>query len=226
MLVAYLRPPRHLATFDCETVMRRVCLLMTSLLLLSCKQPEPQPAAGASSAAGQDRGSIQSRRLIAAANIALPPEGLTAASLPDSASRGAALTVEFCTQCHALPSPAAHGATDWPSVLRRMWLRIDMLHGELGVRIPSEAERTQVLSYVQAHALQVAENLPPGPGRDVYRERCSRCHLLPDPRNHSSADWPTVLTRMERNMERMKVSGITPDQAQAIITYLRGASRR
>ena len=205
--------------------MRVLRIALPCLVLLAC-QREPQPAAGAASAPTQDTTSVQTRRLIAAAEIALPPEGLAAGSLPDSASRGAALLVEFCTQCHSLPSPAAHGATDWPAVLRRMWLRIDMLHGELGVRIPSEAERTQVLTYITAHALQVAENLPPGPGRDVYRERCSRCHLLPDPRTHSSADWPTVLTRMERNMERMKVSGITPDQAQAIIGYLRTASRR
>jgi len=31
---------------------------------------------------------------------------------------------------------------------------------------------------------------------------------------------------MERNMERMRVSGLTHDQAQAIISYLRTASRR
>jgi hypothetical protein len=32
--------------------------------------------------------------------------------------------------------------------------------------------------------------------------------------------------RMERNMERMKVSGVTNQQAQTIITYLETASRR
>ena len=205
--------------------MRVLRFALPCLLVLGCRA-EPQPAASSTTTPGQDTTSIQARRLIAAANIALPPEGLTAADLPDSATRGAVLTVEFCTQCHALPSPATHGATDWPAVLRRMWLRIDMLHGELGVRIPSEAERTQVLNYLTSHALQVAENLPAGAGRDVYRERCSRCHLLPDPRTHSSADWPAVIMRMERNMERMKVSGVTSEQAQAIITYLRGASRR
>jgi hypothetical protein len=60
----------------------------------------------------------------------------------------------------------------------------------------------------------------------VFQERCSRCHTLPDPRSHSPSDWPAVVMRMERNMERMKVSGVTPDQAQQIITYLGTASRR
>jgi cytochrome c5 len=100
------------------------------------------------------------------------------------------------------------------------------MHGELGVRIPSEGERTQVLNYLMSHALQVAANLPAGTGREVFAERCSRCHLLPDPRTHSGADWPAVLMRMERNMERMRVSGVTPEQAQAIVGYLRRASRR
>jgi len=206
--------------------MRVLRTVLPCLFVLACSKPAPQPATNAASTSAQDTTSIQSRRLIAAANIALPPSGLTAGDLPDPTSPGAVLAVEFCTQCHSLASPATHGPTDWPSTLRRMWLRIDMMHGELGVRVPSEGERTQLLNYMTSHALQVSENLPPGPGREVFRERCSRCHLLPDPRSHSSADWPGVIMRMERNMERMKVSGITHDQADAIIGYLRTASRR
>ncbi|MEK6768436.1 MAG: hypothetical protein AABY85_05525, partial [Gemmatimonadota bacterium] len=104
--------------------------------------------------------------------------------------------------------------------------RIDMMHGELGVATPTSADRTQLLNYLLANALRVAENLPQGRGRDVFEERCGRCHTLPDPRSHSAADWPAVVMRMERNMERMKVSGVTPDQAQHIVLYLEGASRR
>ncbi len=111
-------------------------------------------------------------------------------------------------------------------MLRRMWIRIDMMHGELGVSVPTSADRVQLLGYVLANALKVAEHLPPGPGRDVFQERCSRCHTLADPRSHSPSDWPAVVMRMERNMERMKVSGVTHDQAQQIITYLETASRR
>jgi hypothetical protein len=50
--------------------------------------------------------------------------------------------------------------------------------------------------------------------------------VLPDPRIHSPADWPAVVSRMERNMERMRVSGVTSQQAQQIVLYLETASRR
>jgi hypothetical protein len=119
-----------------------------------------------------------------------------------------------------------HAAQDWPSVARRMWVRIDMMHGELGVAVPGSGDRVALLNYLLANALKVSEHLPAGAGRDVFETMCSRCHLLPDPRQHSAPDWAAVVMRMERNMERMRVSGVTNQQAQAIITYLGIASRR
>ncbi len=206
--------------------MPRFRLLLVGFVLVACAKPEsssqtPNAQGGRDTALSQP-----DRRLLTAATIALPPEGLVAESLPEPASRGAQLLRAYCTQCHALPSPATHAPQDWPSVARRMWVRIDMMHGELGVASPTAADRTQLLNYLLAHALRVAESIPPGPGRDVFEERCSRCHTLPDPRSHSPSDWPAVVMRMERNMERMKVSGVTPGQAQQIITYLGMASRR
>ncbi|MDO8665778.1 MAG: hypothetical protein Q7J79_04150 [Gemmatimonadales bacterium] len=206
--------------------MPRFRFLALGLVLAACSKPESASQDVASQAVANPALTLQERRLLTAATIALPPEGLVAESLPQPASRGAQLLVAYCTQCHALPSPATHAPQDWPSVARRMWVRIDMMHGELGVATPTSADRMQLLNYLLANALKVAQNLPPGAGREVFEERCSRCHTLPDPRSHSSADWPAVVTRMERNMERMKVSGVTPDQAQHIVLYLEGASRR
>jgi len=206
--------------------MPRLRTLLLGFALVACAKPESSSQV-ATGQGGRDTAlTQQDRRLLTAATIALPPGGLVAESLPEPASRGAQLLIAYCTQCHALPSPATHAPQDWPSVARRMWIRIDMMHGELGVATPTAADRTQLLNYVLAHALRVAEHLPPGRGSDVFQERCSRCHTLPDPRSHSPSDWPAVVMRMERNMERMKVSGVTPDQAQQIITYLGTASRR
>jgi cytochrome c5 len=204
---------------------------MMAVGLLACQAPAPRQDAGSQqgarpAAAQAPAQSDQQRRLFAAAMIALPPEGLTPESLPAPQSRGAQLLNAYCTQCHALPSPAMHGAQDWPSVARRMWVRIDMMHGELGVNVPGSGDRVALLNYLLANALKVADHLRPGPGRDVFEATCSRCHLLPDPQQHSSPDWPAVVMRMERNMERMKVSGVTNQQAQTIITYLETASRR
>jgi hypothetical protein len=166
--------------------------------------------------------------LLAAANVALPPPGVTAADLLDPSSSGAQQVAKYCGQCHELPSPAMHSATDWPSIVRRMWLRMELLPVKLGVKVPTVAERFAILDYVTANALKVSgATLPAGPGREAFSQVCSRCHALPDPRVHSREDWPTVYARMERNMERMKVPPPTREQTSDILLYLQTvASRR
>ncbi len=202
-------------------------LTVAAVVLVACNQAKPagQAAAGDTTSAGAGGLTMAQQRLLQAAEIALPP-GTTAESLPEPASPGAKILAQYCTQCHALPSPAMHGPVDWPGVVRRMWVRIDMMAGALGVQIPSTAERSQLLAYLQAHALKVAENLPAGAGRDQFEATCSRCHALADPKVHSPPDWPVVVMRMEKNMEKMKVSGVTHDQAMAIVAYLQKASER
>ncbi len=164
--------------------------------------------------------------LLAAAKVALPPEGLTPGNLPDSGSAGAKVLVTYCTQCHALPSPATHSATDWPSVARRMWLRTEWLPASLHVQVPSMGERYVLLNYLTANALATSDtaSLPPGPGRATFVEMCGRCHAVPDPKVHSAEDWPIVYGRMEQNMDRMSVPRPTGGQPAAILEYLRTAS--
>jgi len=215
--------------------MRSIPILLAGIALTACAKTESPPAGGgggngtgsqASASAAAAPQSDYEQRLLAAAQIALPPEGLSPDSLPDPQSRGAALLNAYCTQCHALPSPAMHASQDWPGVARRMWVRIDMMHGELGVSIPNEGDRVALLNYLLANSLKVADQLPAGAGRDVFAVMCSRCHNLPDPRSHSPADWGAVIMRMERNMERMRVAGLTHDQTDQIVRYLQTASRR
>jgi cytochrome c5 len=109
-----------------------------------------------------------------------------------------------------------------------MWLRMDALQSTRGIHAPSPAERVAMLEYLAQHALRVSgTNLPPGAGREVFSEACSRCHGLPDPRVHSAQDWPAVFQRMERNMTRMKVAPFTREQTTSILLYLQnGASQR
>jgi cytochrome c5 len=185
----------------------------------------PPPAQQAVVSSGLSR---QDRLLLAAASIALPPPGVTPADLPEPASMGAKLAAQYCAQCHDLPAPAMHAATDWPSVVRRMWLRMELLPPDLGVQVPNAAERSGMLEYLMQNALRVSgASLPAGPGRAAFSEVCSRCHALPDPRIHSRQDWPAVFQRMERNMERMKLKPLTGSQPTDILLYLQGvASRR
>ena len=43
-------------------------------------------------------------------------------------------------------------------------------------------------------------NLPEGRS---FKLACEQCHVLPDPLRHTAAEWPAVVSRMERNMEWM-----------------------
>jgi cytochrome c5 len=196
------------------------------VVLAGCTKRQPSGQASAPGDTSATHGlPVMQQRLLEAANILLPP-GVAPESLPEPTSQGAKILGQYCTQCHALPSPSMHGPIDWTIVLRRMWVRIDMMAGSLGVQIPSTAERSLLLAYLQKNALKVAENLPPGPGKDVFMTVCSRCHALADPKVHSPPDWPVVVMRMERNMEKMRVSGVTRPQAEQIVAYLQAASAR
>ncbi len=205
--------------------MKVVYVALAVAAMLACSQPPAQsggqPAQSPSSLSRADA------LLLAAASVALPPEGVTAADLPDPNSTGAQLIAKHCAQCHALPQPSMHSATDWPSVARRMWLREDGLAASLGVSVPTTSERFLMLQYLSTNALKVSgATLPAGPGRESFQLVCSRCHALPDPRNHSPQDWPTVFQRMEVNMARMKVPPLQGTQTTDILMYLQQASRR
>lgn len=191
------------------------------LAAAACQQEKAAQTPKATTEAMAPTGASNDALLLAATRIALPPEGLSPSDLPEPGSPGATLEAAYCGQCHALPSPAMHSATDWPRVLRRMWLRMDRLPDSLGVRTLDEGDRIVLLNYLTANALQVSQaNLPAGPGRDDFVAICSRCHALPDIKIHEAKDWPTVFMRMERNMEKMHVSPPTTDQGRRILLYL------
>lgn len=201
---------------------------LTSVLLLTaaalgCKQPEPA-AAPPASAPTMSRGD---QLILAAVQVGLPPAGVNAADLPDPHGAGATLISTYCAQCHALPSPVAHSATDWPGVVRRMWLRMDYLPDSFGIHRPTPPERYTMLSYLTTNALRVSGAvLPNAPGRQSFELICSRCHALADPRVHSPADWEAVVGRMVQNMERMHVSLPNTDQINDIVMFLKTASTR
>lgn len=202
---------------------------LTVLTLAACEKTRPAPAATQTTQNAAPSLSRSDQLLLAAASIALPPAGLQPGDLPDPEARGAQLVATYCAQCHALPTPTAHSATDWPRVTRRMWLRMDELPESLGVKVPTMAERYETLKYLTANALKISGSvLPAGHGRETFALVCSRCHALPDLRVHSKDDWPTVFARMERNMERMKVKAPTAQQTEEILLYLKktGTARR
>lgn len=198
------------------------------LLLAACGQSPPAQRAAADTvgqAAPSAEPGVNDRLILAAAKVALPPPGVSPADLPEPGSEGAKYLSEFCVGCHNLPSPAIHSATDWPSVIRRMWLRMDRLPPEFGVKVPSPEQRQVTLDYLINNGLKVSGSaLPAGPGRATFSQSCSRCHALPDPLQHSPDDWPAVVTRMGTRMDQMKVDRPTPAQTGEILMYLQQVS--
>ncbi len=169
----------------------------------------------------------QEALLLASARIALPPPGISPADLPDPESIGAQNVGEFCTSCHALPSPPTHSATDWPGVVRRMWLRMEEIDDSFGVPVPTGPQRLVMMEYLVENALEVrTSGLPAGPGRDQFVATCSRCHELADPRQHSSEDWVAVARRMSGHIEQMLGGFLPPAEFQEIVLYLQAASAR
>ena len=152
----------------------------------------------------------------------LPP-ALEAKDLPQPESEGARLVAGYCVQCHNLPNPAMHSAARWPSVVSRMVFRMDG-HGNLGtlmadmmagVKAPDAKERRALLSYLQKNAQRPLDpaRYPEldAPSGEAFRLACSQCHVLPDPKRHTAAEWRAVVARMERNMQWMnRVVGSKP----------------
>jgi len=132
------------------------------------------------------------------------PPGLMPERLPDAGGPGAVLMQGYCSQCHALPGPGRHSAAEWPQVLDRMLVLMDVadrFDGLLGnVKTPAPDERDQLRRYLISHAIKPMAGTPQGAGAGAFESHCSACHVLPDPGQHSLAEWPAVLKRMQHNM--------------------------
>jgi hypothetical protein len=152
----------------------------------------------------------------------LPPT-FEARQLPEPQSPGAQLTTRYCVQCHNLPNPAMHHAAKWPPIVDRMVLRMEgrgnmgtlMIDMMAGVTAPSAEETKTLVAYLRRHAQKPLDpkrypdvSRPEG---EAFRIACSQCHVLPDPKRHTAAEWPAVVTRMQENMEWMnRVVGTKP----------------
>jgi len=143
--------------------------------------------------------------------------------LPEPKSAGAQLTVRYCVQCHNLPNPAMHHAAKWPPIVDRMVIRMEgrgnmgalMSDMMAGINAPSEEETRTLVAYLRRYAQKPLDpkRYPEvnRPGGEAFRLACSQCHVLPDPRRHTAAEWPAVVARMQDNMEWMnRVVGSKP----------------
>ncbi|HYQ90634.1 MAG TPA: hypothetical protein VES89_00815 [Candidatus Competibacteraceae bacterium] len=56
----------------------------------------------------------------------------------------------YCSQCHALPSPAQHTRAEWPAVVARMKAHMQELSQQSQVPDPPELEK--IIAYLQKNA--------------------------------------------------------------------------
>jgi cytochrome c5 len=167
----------------------------------------------------------------------LPPD-VDPKLLPEPESRGARLLGRYCTQCHNLPGPGMHTATEWPQVVNRMNGRMQMMSrggmmggGMMGVSAPSAPELHTLNEYLLKHA-QKPMDLAKYPDLDspagrAFQGTCAQCHALPDPRQHTPQEWPTVVARMKKNMSIMGKDVPDETTTKAITGFLqRHASNR
>jgi cytochrome c2 len=152
----------------------------------------------------------------------LPPT-FEPSQLPEPRSRGAALTLRYCVQCHNVPNPAMHDAPKWPRIVDRMVMRMTgrgnlgelMVDMMAGMQVPTAEEENAIIAYLRKHAQTPLDpqrypevNRPSG---EAFRLACNQCHVLPDPKRHTAAEWRTVVARMQENMEWMnRVVGSKP----------------
>ena len=165
--------------------------------------------------------------------------------LPEPRSRGAALTLRYCVQCHNVPNPAMHDAGKWPRIVDRMVMRMTgrgnlgelMVDMMAGVQVPTAKETDAIVAYLRKHA-----QAPLDPARypevnrrsgEAFRLACNQCHVLPDPKRHTAQEWRAVVARMQENMEWMnRVVGSKPVpgepqlRVEEILAFLERNARR
>jgi Cytochrome C oxidase, cbb3-type, subunit III len=158
----------------------------------------------------------------------LVPPGVSPENLPDPKSEGAQLLVYYCTQCHNLPSPSMHTAEEWPVIIDRMFRRISRMSGGMGmmmsVEMPSPDEQRTIVSYLVSHGMRsISPGTLPSPeskGAAFFKEFCSQCHALPDPKLHTSNEWAAVVEKMRGYMRAMDRKVITEGEAKEVLSYL------
>ncbi|WP_455204505.1 hypothetical protein [Kaarinaea lacus] len=154
------------------------------------------------------------------------PKGLNPNALPDSDGRGATMLILYCVQCHDLPSPSMHTATEWDQVLQRMQERMRARRGGVLVRVmmPPEKDWGELKAYLHQYAQRPLEPASlsdlESPAGQAFQNTCSQCHAAPDPAQHTASEWPRVVLRMKSNMQTAGKTPPTENNIELIVNYL------
>ena len=152
------------------------------------------------------------------------PHGISPTILPEPESVGAKAVTEYCVQCHALPAPGMHTAEEWPAIVGRMNMRMQMMEGMMGIDAPDQKDLTAVIDYLQTNSQQPIDktaypDLISARGK-IFSQTCSQCHVLPEPKQHTADVWPTVVGRMLGHIAVRNKSMPNNENTKQIIEYL------
>lgn len=76
------------------------------------------------------------------------PQQIQLSDYPENETEAAKLYVSKCSGCHAAPLPTIHDAGQWPSIVRRMEMRMN----NKAVQPPNAEETAIIIGYLQKHA--------------------------------------------------------------------------
>ena len=76
---------------------------------------------------------------------------LSPIAIPEPDSPGAALFLQICAQCHALPEPKQHITSEWTAVVKRM--RQNMK--SMGRREITDQEARDIAAYLERHSSEI-----------------------------------------------------------------------
>jgi mono/diheme cytochrome c family protein len=147
------------------------------------------------------------------------PPGVDPATLPEPRSRGVQLLQQYCVQCHQLTGPGRHTAEEWPTVLERMRMLMDVsrrFRGLMGsIQMPDTEELRVLGEYLTDHALPPMRGTPRGAGAQAFMTACAACHTLPDPRQYRAQEWPQRVAQMQIKADVMGRTDLIESLANA-----------
>lgn len=166
------------------------------------------------------------------ASMAKPPSGFKEEFLIDRESYAARLFIKTCIQCHDLPNPKGQAADEWPAVVIRMLDRLQrrkvLSMNSKPLFLPSAEEGSKIMDYLSEYGFKKAPphlTKDPSPPAALFVTICSQCHALPDPSQHTAAEWGTTLPRMEGHMAQMKKRALNEDERSTLLAFLSGQAK-
>ncbi len=94
----------------------------------------------------------------------------------------------------------------------------------MSIEMPSPEEQQMIIAYLESHGMKsISPRTLPSPesrGAVFFKEFCSQCHALPDPRLHNSNEWPAVIEKMRGFMQSMDKKVVTQGEEREILNYL------